>query len=113
MTRLRSSSFGAAGIRLRSFAASARRGRLCLATASFVAIAGATPVLACPVCFGAEETSMIDGTKVGIFVLLALTLAVQGAFVAFFLYLRRRAKRIADMDLDTEWSQLQGAPRSS
>jgi hypothetical protein len=33
---------------------------------------------------------------------------VQGAFAAFFFYLRKRAKRIADIDLDTEWSQLQG-----
>jgi hypothetical protein len=65
-------------------------------------------------CFGAEETSMIDGTKLGILVLLAITLAVQGAFVGFFVYLRNRAKRIADIDLDTEWSELQGgASRTS
>ena len=69
--------------------------------------------LACPVCFGAEETSMIDATKIGIFVLLAITIAVQGAFVGFFLYLRRRARRIADSDLDAEWSELQGASRPS
>ena len=51
---------------------------------------------------------MIDGTRLGILVLLAITLAVQGGFVGFFLYLRKRAKRIADIDLDTEWSKLQG-----
>jgi hypothetical protein len=51
---------------------------------------------------------MIDGTRLGILVLLTITLAVQGAFVGFFLYLRQRAKRIADIDLDTEWSKLQG-----
>jgi hypothetical protein len=94
--------------RLRSFAASARQARLCLATAVFVAIAGSTRLLACPVCFGAEETSMIDGAQLGILVLLAITLAVQGAFLGFFLYLRQRAKRIADIDLETEWSELQG-----
>jgi hypothetical protein len=38
---------------------------------------------------------------------------VQGAFLGFFLYLRRRAKRIADLDLDTELSKLQGASRTS
>jgi hypothetical protein len=92
-----------------------RRGqaRLCLATLVFVAIMGGTRVLACPVCFGAEETSTIDGTKLGVFVLLAITLAVQGAFAGFFFYLRRRARRIADVDLDTEWSKLQGASRTS
>jgi heme/copper-type cytochrome/quinol oxidase subunit 2 len=73
-----------------------------------VMICGSSTVLACPVCFGAEETHLIDGTKLGILALLGITLAVQGAFAGFFLYLRRRAKRIADIDLDTEWSELQG-----
>jgi hypothetical protein len=81
-------------------------------TAAFVAILGDTRVLACPVCFGAEETSMIDGAKLGVLVMLAITLAVQGGFVGFFLYLRRRAKRIADIDLDAEWSDLQRARTS-
>jgi hypothetical protein len=91
-----------------------RRGglRLCLATALFVAIAGGSRVLACPVCFGAEETSMIDGAKLGVLAMLVITFAVQGAFLAFFLYLRKRAKHIADVDLDTEWSELQGAPKT-
>jgi hypothetical protein len=82
-------------------------------TAAFVVIAGSSSLLACPMCFGAEETPMIDATKLGVLVLLAFTLAVQGAFVAFFLYLRRRAKRIADIELDTEWSELQRSPRTS
>ena len=76
-------------------------------TALVVLTGGSSVVHACPVCFGAEETSMIDGTKLGILVLLAITLAVQGAFVGFFLYLRKRAKRIAELDLDIEWSELQ------
>jgi hypothetical protein len=46
-------------------------------------------------------------------VMLAITLAVQGGFVGFFFYLRQRAKRIAEQDLDTEWSELQGAPKAS
>ena len=48
---------------------------------------------------------------VGILVLLAITLVVQGAFVGFFLYLRNRAKRMADTELDVEWSELQRASR--
>ena len=78
------------------------------ATAVAVMIFGSSSLFACPMCFGAEETSVIDGTKIGVLVLLAITLAVQGAFVGFFLYLRKRAKRIAEIDLDTEWSELQG-----
>ena len=71
-------------------------------------VATRSSAFACPVCFGAEETSMINGTRLGILFLLGITLAVQGGFLAFFLYLRRRAQRIADIDLETEWSELQG-----
>jgi len=100
-------------IRLRSYAATARQARhlaviRVLAMAAVIVIGGSSSVFACPVCFGAEETSMIDGARLGILVLLAITLVVQGGFVGFFLYLRKRAKRIADIDLDTEWSELQG-----
>jgi hypothetical protein len=78
-----------------------------------VLFGGSTSLFACPVCFGAEETSMIDGAKLGVLVMLALLFAVQGGFVAFFLYLRKRAKRIADIELETEWSELQRSPRTS
>ena len=70
-------------------------------------------VVACAMCFGAQETSMIDGAKLGVLVMLAILFAVQGGFVAFFLYLRNRAKRIADIDLETEWSELQGGASRS
>jgi hypothetical protein len=66
-----------------------------------------TAAIACTVCFGAQETSMIDGAKLGVLVMLAVLFAVQGGFVGFFLYLRKRAKRIADIELDSEWSELQ------
>ena len=68
-------------------------------------------LLACPVCFGAAESPLIDGAKLGVLVMVAITLVVQGAFVGFFLYLRNRAKRIAEIELDTEWSELQRASR--
>lgn len=81
--------------------------------ATIAMVMGSASVFACPMCFGAEETSMIDGTKIGIFVLLAVTLTIQGAFAGFFFYLRRRAKQMADADVDAEWSKLQGVPRTS
>jgi len=68
-------------------------------------------VLACTMCFGAEETLMIDGAKIGIVAMLIVTFAVQGAFVAFFVHLRRQAKRNADVELDQEWSELQKVSR--
>jgi hypothetical protein len=77
-------------------------------TAVAIVMAGSSSVLACPLCFGAQETALVDGTKLGILTLLIVVLAVQGAFAGFFFYLRRRAKQIADVDLDIEWSELQG-----
>jgi hypothetical protein len=85
--------------------------RLILATA--MVIGGGSSAFACPVCFGALETGMIDGAKLGVLVLLAITLAVQGGFLAFFLYLRKHAKRNADVELDAEWLALQRPSRSS
>lgn len=89
------------------------KARQALATVVAVMIFGSASVFACPVCFGAEETSIIDANKIGVLVLLGITLAVQAAFVTFFLYLRKRAKLIADADLDSEWSELQGSPKTS
>jgi hypothetical protein len=86
--------------------------RRAVMTAVAIVIAGASDLLACPVCFGAAETHLIDGAKLGVLVLLGVTLAVQGGFVGFFLYLRNRAKRMADMELDDEWSELQGVSRT-
>ena len=109
MTRLRSCAATARQARgLRSSAATATQ---VLATGALVLIAGSSTVFACPMCFGAEETSMIDGAKLGVLVMLAVTFAVQGGFLGFFLYLRKRAKRIADIELDSEWSDLQRVSR--
>ena len=77
-----------------------------------MAIAGGANLLACPLCFGAQETSLVDATKLGVLVMVGITLVVQGAFVAFFLYLRRRARRMAELELETEWSELQRARTS-
>ena len=82
-------------------------------TTSTLLLIGTSTAFACPVCFGAEETHLIDATKLGIMAMLGITFAVQGGFLAFFLYLRQRARRMADAELDTEWSELQGASKRS
>jgi len=110
MTRLRSCAATARQARVRSFPATARQA---LATAAAVIIGGGSSVLACPQCFGAQETSLIDGAKLGVLVMVGVTLTVQGAFVAFFLCLRKRAKRMADSDLEAEWLSLQRGSRTS
>jgi len=104
---------GAVGPRERACRGDRRGEAPRIITAALVMVGGGSSVLACPVCFGADESSMIQGTNLGVLVLLVILFAVQGGFVAFFLYLRKRAKRIADVELDTEWSELQRSPRTS
>ena len=87
--------------------------RRAFTTAAAVMIGGGTSALAAQAAQLTGDTSIMDGAKLGILVLLAITLAMQGAFVCFFLYLRKRAKHIADVDLDTEWSEVQRSPRRS
>jgi hypothetical protein len=84
-----------------------------LMMAAAMVIGGSSSAFACPVCFGALETGMIDGAKLGVLVLLAITLAVQGAFLGFFIYLRKHAKRNAEIELEAEWLALQRPSRSS
>ncbi len=72
-------------------------------------LAAPAPLLACPSCYGNAEGPMIDAARLGIALLLGITLAIQGGFVAFFLYLRRQARKAQDQALDAEWSRLQRA----
>ena len=87
------------------------KGRLLarLALVAGVALsAGLAPAHACQACFGANvDSPLVDGAKLGVFLLLGVTLSVQGGFVAFFLYLRRRAKRLQAAELASEWADLQ------
>ncbi len=48
---------------------------------------------ACPVCFGAADGPMLQGSSMGILALLIVTLAVLGAFGIFFATLAKRARQ--------------------
>ena len=63
-------------------------------------------LLLCPVCFGAADTGIVDAARWGAWALIGLLLLVQGGFVAFFLHLRRQARRAAE-ETETEWSRYQ------
>lgn len=85
----------------------ARRVAVAIALAAVLA-AAAAPAHACEVCYGAAKDSpLVNAARTGVFLLLAVTLAVQGGFVAFFLHLWRRAKRVHEAEIDSEWSDLQ------
>jgi hypothetical protein len=48
--------------------------------------------LACPVCFGQNDSPLAWAVNVGVFVMLGFVAAVLGAFATFFVYLARRAR---------------------
>lgn len=53
--------------------------------------------LACPVCFGAADGPMLQGSNMGILALLIVTLTMLGGFAAFFWMLARRAARAEEV----------------
>jgi hypothetical protein len=87
------------------------RGRLLVRVVLVAVVAflvSLAPARACQACFGANvDSPLVDGATLGVFLLLGVTLSVQGGFVAFFLYLRRRAKRLQAAELASEWADLQ------
>jgi heme/copper-type cytochrome/quinol oxidase subunit 2 len=65
-------------------------------------------ILACAACFAANvESPLVDGAKSGVWLLLTVTLGVQGAFATFFIQLWRRARKARQEEIATEWSELQ------
>jgi hypothetical protein len=51
--------------------------------------------LACPVCFGQNDSPMAAAINMGIIAMLVVVAGVLGAFASFFIYLMRRAKLAA------------------
>ena len=59
------------------------------------AVAAPRAALACPVCFGDANSPLTIATNLGIVAMLVVVAGMIGAFATFFIYLNRRAKRIA------------------
>ena len=53
--------------------------------------------LACPVCFGQNDSPMASATNIGIIVMLVVVGAVLAGFASFIIYLNRRARMVAAM----------------
>lgn len=82
---------------LRCVAARARATRFVLALAvAWEALVLPTTALACPVCFGAAEGPMAEGVNNGILTLLGVVLVVQFGFVALFVGIWRRTRRLRE-----------------
>jgi hypothetical protein len=61
-------------------------------------LAAPRAALACPVCFGDANSPLAIATNMGIIAMLAVVAGMIGAFATFFIYLNRRAKRVAEQE---------------
>jgi hypothetical protein len=52
--------------------------------------------LACPVCFGQNDTAMGNAIKAGVILMLVLVGLVLAGFAAFIVQLNRRARMLAE-----------------
>ncbi|MFL6193386.1 MAG: hypothetical protein ACJ75H_04400 [Thermoanaerobaculia bacterium] len=79
------------------------------AVALLLSAAGAAPAAACDVCYGAASSGspLISGARLGVFLLLGVTVAVLGGFAKFFFYLRNRARQAETEQIDSEWAHFQ------
>ena len=59
---------------------------------TLLVLAAPRAALACPVCFGQNDSPMAWGINMGIFAMLAVTGGVLAGFATFFVHLMRRAR---------------------
>lgn len=60
-------------------------------------LAAPRAALACPVCFGQNDSPLAKGVNMGIFMMLGVVGVVLAAFASFFVYLMRRARLVEGM----------------
>ncbi|HBL25425.1 MAG TPA: hypothetical protein DD490_01160 [Acidobacteria bacterium] len=75
-----------------------------------LALWAAVPAAACEVCYGAAKSSsspLVSGARLGVFLLLGVTVAVLGGLARFFFYLRNRARQTEIDQIASEWAQFQ------
>lgn len=63
--------------------------------ATWLILALPRAALACPVCFGNSDAPMAVATNTGIFFMLGVVAVMLASFASFFIYLIRRASRLA------------------
>jgi hypothetical protein len=64
-----------------------------LGVAAAVQLLAAAPALACPVCYGAAGGPWLDGMRLAIFFMFAVTYGLLGGGIAWFVFHRRRLQR--------------------
>jgi hypothetical protein len=63
-------------------------------------LAAPRAALACPVCFGASDSPLASAINMGVIMMLGVVAVMLGSFGAFFVYLNRRARQLADGTID-------------
>jgi hypothetical protein len=72
---------------------------------SWLVLAAPRSALACPVCFGQNDSPMAIATNMGIIFMLVVVAGVLSAFASFFIYLMRRAKLAAAQEVSEGTAQ--------
>jgi hypothetical protein len=62
--------------------------------------------LACPVCFGNSDAPMAVATNNGVLFMIGVVVAVLAGFASFFIYLIRRANRLAEQTAPADAARL-------
>jgi len=78
---------------------------------TFAMLLAPRAALACPVCFGQNDSPLAKAMNLGVLAMLVVVAGVLASFASFFIYLSRRA-RLADQLLPAEGSRcsiLEGA----
>ena len=87
----------------------AARFSLAVASGCVLQLLLAAPAAARSVCYGRADkgSALVSSARLGVFLLLGVTVAVLGAFARFFFVLRNRALAAERDAIALEWSALQ------
>ena len=75
--------------------------RLCTTLIIVFVLAAPRAALACPVCFGQNDSPLAQAMNSGIIFMLVVVAGVLAAFASFFIYLMRRARLVAQQSEGT------------
>jgi hypothetical protein len=75
--------------------------RLCKTLIIAFVLAAPRAALACPVCFGQNDSPLAQAMNSGIIFMLVVVVGVLAAFASFFIYLMRRARLVAQQSEGT------------
>jgi bacteriorhodopsin len=79
----------------RCSAAAGKAGKAAVFAVAFGLVCAPRAALACPVCFGNSDAPMAVATNTGVLFMLGVVAVMLAAFASFFVYLIRRANRLA------------------